>query len=87
MGGVRCLFVERTDWQKRIGVGESCSGYGVRTGPTRTLPKVADDGALRGQQVGVVREHKDGRVDAKVTAAEVTVLPAAKEAMRRDAVQ
>lgn len=54
---------DRTDWQRRIGVGESCAGYGQRTGPTRTSVVPRED---NGRPAGTQTEHKSGRVDATV---------------------
>lgn len=66
----------RTEWQRRIGIGERNYGIGQRTGPTRIRPVIADHGPLAGQVVGKARDHADGRVDGKATAMTITPNPA-----------
>ncbi len=66
----------RSEWQRRIGVGEPNYGIGQRTGPTRIRPVIADTGPLAGRQVGKTREHASGRVDGKATAMTITPNPA-----------
>lgn len=64
-----------TEWQQRIGVGQRQHHYGRHVGTTNTTPVVSDDGPLQGLQVGEQTEHWSGRVDAKVTAATLSVNP------------
>jgi hypothetical protein len=56
---------ERSEWQKRIGVGERQVKYGVHAGRSIEIPKFREDnGKLGGKQT----EHWDGRVDATIIA-------------------
>lgn len=63
------------DWQKRMGVGERQPRGVHNPKATHTARVVADDGPLRGRNVGSTVEHLSGRVDATVSAATVTVNP------------
>ena len=65
---------ERTEWQIRLGVGESKRRVPPQP-ETRKRAVVADDGPLRGKQVGHHTDHKDGRVDAVATSATFTTRP------------
>lgn len=65
---------ERTEWQTRMGVGESKRRITPQP-ETRKRAVVADDGPLRGKQVGHHTDHKDGRVDAVATSATFTTRP------------
>lgn len=56
---------ERSEWQKRMGVGERQVNYGVLAGGSVEIPKYREDnGKLGGKQV----EYWDGRVDATILA-------------------
>lgn len=56
---------EKSEWQRKIGVGERQVNYGVHAGGSIEIPKFREDnGHLSGKQV----EHWDGRVDATVIA-------------------
>lgn len=44
-------------------------------GTSRERQVIADDGALRGQPVGTAVDHWDGRTDAHVRRAEITINP------------
>lgn len=63
------------EFQERIGVGERQHRYGRHAGTTHTTAVVADEGPLRGREVGERTEHWSGRVDAKVTSGVVSVNP------------
>lgn len=58
----------RSDWQRRLGVGERQHLYGRHAGGTNTSAVIADDGPRRGTAVGTTTEHWSGRVDATATA-------------------
>jgi hypothetical protein len=47
--------------------------------PTRRVPVTADDGPRRGRRAGWHTEHMDGRQDATVTPAMVTVRATTQE--------
>lgn len=63
------------DFQRRIGVGLRQHHYGRHVGTTNATPVTADDGPLRGHEVGHHTEHWDGRVDATVTSAVAHINP------------
>lgn len=65
----------RSDFQRRIGVGEPQHVYGRHVGRTNTTPVIADDGPRAGRPVGTRTEHWSGRVDAKATSAQISVNP------------
>lgn len=65
----------RTAWQRRMGVRERQPQPIHDPAATRVTPVIADDGALRGHEVGKQREHMSGRVDAKVTGGEIHINP------------
>lgn len=67
----------RSDWQKRIGVGEPCralTSEAART-PTRRRRVIREEGPGAGQVGGFQTDHSDGRLDATVLAPTVTVKP------------
>jgi len=57
---------DRSDFQRRLGVGERQRLYGRHVGTTRDRPVIADDGPSRGRSTGFHTDHWDGRVDATV---------------------
>jgi hypothetical protein len=74
-----------SEWQRRVGVGERQPRDGQPPQLTRTTSVVADDGLLRGHEVGSRTEHRSGRVDSKVTAATMHVNPNVTPLLRRKA--
>lgn len=57
--------IMKTEWQKRIGVGERQNRYGRHAGTSKEILKYREDnGKLGGKQI----EHWDGRVDANILA-------------------
>ena len=54
----------RTEWQKKVGVGESSVRYGVHVGTAKETPIYREDGKLGGKQVN----HWDGHQDATIIA-------------------
>lgn len=67
----------RTEWQKRVGVGERSNALiGVST-PIRHRAVTAEEGPNRGRVAGFHTDHSDGRVDATVTPGAVTRIPTA----------
>ncbi len=54
----------RSEWQKRMGVGERQIRYGVHAGTTRDIPAPREDGD--GRILGKYTEHWDGSMDATV---------------------
>ena len=56
---------ERSEWQKRMGVGEKNGRFGVHVGTVKETPVYREDnGKLGGKQT----EHWNGRVDATIIA-------------------
>jgi hypothetical protein len=55
-------------WQDHVGTGLLVPGYGPRTGPTRQVKVITEEGPTRGQVGGVLTQHGDGRQDATVFA-------------------
>lgn len=59
----------RSEWQRRIGVGEPCTAFTTAKGRSpRRRPVVAEEGPHRGTVAGTQTDHPDGRLDAHVYA-------------------
>lgn len=66
----------RTDWQRRIGVGEPCTAFTTAKGRSpRRRNVTVEEGPHRGTVGGYHTDHPDGRVDATVNAPTVTITP------------
>lgn len=60
-------MTERSEWQRRIGVGEPCSAFTTSKGRSPRRRKViTEEGPSRGTVGGFHTDHPDGRVDATV---------------------
>lgn len=71
--------MERSEYQKHIGVGERTSIVLRRAGQTRRTDVLVEDGPRRGRVGGFHTEHWDGRVDATVLAPAVNIKTRAQE--------
>jgi hypothetical protein len=64
----------RSDFARRIGVGEPCYSFTTAKGRSPRKRKViAEEGPLKGQVGGYQTDHPDGRLDATVFAPTVTM--------------
>jgi hypothetical protein len=56
----------RSDFQKRIGVGEPSRAFSLQFGTTRTRQVLREEGPNAGSVGGVQVDHWNGRMDATV---------------------
>lgn len=70
----------RSEWQRRIGVGEPCSAFTTAKGRSpRRRPVITEEGPTRGTVGGFHTDHPDGRQDAAVFPTTVTSSAAAHQ--------
>src|SRR5688572_27287975 len=63
----------RTEFQKKIGVGERQYRFGKHSGTNNVKPVVIEEGSRAGKVGGYQTEHWSGRVDATVLAPSITL--------------